>query len=371
MRIVIIGEFSGFAKNLKEGFKRLGHTPFIYSWGDGFKKIDSGKDSYTINVCNYTLFGKKIKGSNRIRSILSALKLRAHLDIMWRKKKADAVLIINTAFLKTNHNAFSPYFSYEMIRKISSQETKIFLSACGNDYIFNRYLPFCKKTNEFAISKCISGLKIERNNFLKYLSFVNEVIPVMADYALAYRHFNTEFNYHVLSTIPLPFDVSSVKVKNYFGEKIIVMHGITRPFEKGSYIILAALEKLKKKYEDKVDVKIVERVALDEYLKIMEEANIIVDQCYSYGYGMNAIEALSMGKVVLSGNEEENQREFGIIECPVINIKPNADYIYDILSNLISNPDKIKEISHESRIYAESIHDARVVAQRYIEMFNS
>ena len=62
-----------------------------------------------------------------------------------------------------------------------------------------------------------------------------------------------------------------------------------------------------RKYSDKIDIRVVERAPLLEYLKIMQEANIIIDQCYSYGYGMNAIEALAMGKVVLSGNEEENR----------------------------------------------------------------
>jgi len=39
MKILIIGEYSGFASNLKMGFKSLGHETILFSWGDGFKKI--------------------------------------------------------------------------------------------------------------------------------------------------------------------------------------------------------------------------------------------------------------------------------------------------------------------------------------------
>lgn len=371
MRIVIIGEFSGFAKNLKEGFKRLGHTPFLYTWGDSFKKISAGDDAYTIKIDNYIICRRSLKGTNRLRAIVSAWKLNRHIEKKWRNEKADAVIIINPAFIKSNNNIFSPYFSCEMIKRIVTANARIYLSACGNDFVFNSYLPLCKKTNEFAIKKYYSVVESEKKRFIGTLGILSGVIPVMADYALAYRFFKDTYNYNILPTIPLPFDVSSVKSLNVVKEKIVIMHGITRPYEKGSYIILSALEELQKKYTDKIVIRVVERAPLLEYLKIMQEANIIIDQCYSYGYGMNAIEALAMGKVVLSGNEEENMKEFCVTECPVVNIKPNAGYIYNKLEYFICNPKAIDEYSRKGRMYAEQIHDAPVVAQKYLDVFNS
>ena len=51
MKIIIIGEYSSFSKNLSEGFRTLGHECFVFSWGDGFKKIEQdGEYSYTIDV---------------------------------------------------------------------------------------------------------------------------------------------------------------------------------------------------------------------------------------------------------------------------------------------------------------------------------
>ncbi|MCR5607909.1 MAG: hypothetical protein K6G26_02465, partial [Lachnospiraceae bacterium] len=80
---------------------------------------------------------------------------------------------------------------------------------------------------------------------------------------------------------------------------------------------------------------------------------------------------LAMGKVILSGNEEENMDDFCVTECPVVNIKPNAGFIYDKLECFIYNPNAIDEYSRMGRMYAEQIHDAPVVAQKYLDIFNS
>ena len=44
MKILIIGEFSGLAKNLKIGLNYLGNQVSIVSTGDGFKNIEIEKD---------------------------------------------------------------------------------------------------------------------------------------------------------------------------------------------------------------------------------------------------------------------------------------------------------------------------------------
>ena len=53
MNILIIGEFSAFAKHLKNGFKKLGHQVTIVHAGDSFKKINktqlSEKSGITTN----------------------------------------------------------------------------------------------------------------------------------------------------------------------------------------------------------------------------------------------------------------------------------------------------------------------------------
>ena len=61
MRILIIGEYSAFARNLSSGLKNLDHTVLVFSWGDGFKEIKQDEGSVNINVSNYRCLGVQIK----------------------------------------------------------------------------------------------------------------------------------------------------------------------------------------------------------------------------------------------------------------------------------------------------------------------
>lgn len=371
MNIVIIGEYSGFAKNLNLGFRKIGHRCLTFSWGDTFKRIMPDDNTYLIDVSNIRIFGKDIKGSHIIRRIISNIKLRYYLKEHFRNEKADVVLILNPAFLKKESNHFQPLFSKTMILNMLRDPNAIYMSACGSDYISDKYLPYRKKVNEYGIFKKYKNLDIQEKNFVFHLSYIHNIIPVMYDYSSAYRFFKDEYDYNLLDTIPLPFDISSVKTHNEINGRIKIMHGVSRPYDKGSYIIIAALNKLKKKYDNIVEINIVWRVPLQKYLQIMEDTNIIIDQCYAMGYGMNTIEALAMGKVVLSGNEEENQKEFGVSYNPIISIGPSSENIYERLEELINDPCRIKELSEMSRKYAEEIHNCSLVAQKYIRLFNN
>ena len=76
--------------------------------------------------------------------------------------------------------------------------------------------------------------------------------------------------------------------------------------------------------------------------------DILLDQNTSYCLGMNAEIGLMKGKVVLGGNEPEEQLELGYCS-PVINVIPNTAQIVGELEKLINNPEKIDAIKLESR----------------------
>lgn len=110
---------------------------------------------------------------------------------------------------------------------------------------------------------------------------------------------------------------------------------------------------------------------LKDYLKVLEETNIIVDQSLSYEYGMNAVYSMAMGKVVLSGNEPECQKEFGRTDIPVINILPSVEDIYNKLEKLVIDKKSVIEIGEKSRMYVEDFHHHVKVAQQYVDTWNS
>lgn len=169
----------------------------------------------------------------------------------------------------------------------------------------------------------------------------------------------------------MPYDCSSTPITRQHNSRINIFHGITRAKEKGSDIVIDALEKVSKCFPERVFVNVVSHIPLREYLLQMSQSDIVIDQCYAYSYGMNAIEALAMGKVVLSGNEPNNMKEFGIDYCPVINIRPSVDDIVEKLKQLVNDPTRIKEISNQSKHYVSQIHNCENIANKYIELFES
>lgn len=103
----------------------------------------------------------------------------------------------------------------------------------------------------------------------------------------------------------------------------------------------------------------------------MKLSNIVIDQAYSYGLGMNALIGLSMGKIVLGGAEPESLDIFEIKNSPVVNILPNVQDIFDKLEKIIlmTNEER-RELSYASRDYAMKNHDSVKIANEYITLIN-
>ncbi len=372
MKIVIIGEYSSFAKNLSKGFKALGHSCLVFSWGDGFKKIEADETTIKIPEDNFKLWGRQIKDTHFIKAPYLNYKIYRCIQGISRDK-ADIVLVSNIEFLRDSegflYKIFNVRFSYKMLCSIVKDQSNIYMSSCGNDYVINKFLPLFERPNEYAIFKFNKKIEKEKIKFEHYIRYIHKIIPIAYDYEKAYRNFENDYKYTIYNTIPLPYDTTTAEFNNKVNGKINILHGINRPYEKGSYIIISALDRIKRLYGEKVSINIVYQLSLNEYLKIMSEANIVIDQCYGLSNGMNTIEALSMGKVVLTGNKQDYQKCFTSLNNPVLNIYPNSDQIYSVLEDLILHPNKIEEISVKSRHYAESVHDAKIVADQYLKIF--
>lgn len=344
MKILLFGEYSGLYKNLKEGLDELGHETKIVSRGDGWKKIES----------DIKIVSSKVRGLSRITKILGYIKVSRHL------KKYDVVQIINP------YEVYLPPATKILYNFLYKSNDKIFISAVGDDYYYfkkmweYRYNPYMNQNKDDICKK----YKKKITDYILQKS--QGVISGSYDYSEAYRN-----HYKFKGTIPFPINTNKIVYKeNKVKEKIVIFHGLNREDFKGTEYIKEALSKIKDKYGDKVEIIIDGRLPLEEYLKVIERTNIIIDQCKSYGYGMNAIYSLAMGKVVLSGAEPEAIDELGIKGfCPVVNIIPNSEQIFIEIEKFILNPNLIQEYGMNGRKYVEKYHDYKKVAQKYLDIW--
>ena len=350
MNILLFGEYSGLHNNLKNGLQKLGHSVKIAANGDGFKKLES---DISLGSSSPNLYGKLE------RLILPFLKIKDFegYDI--------------TQFINSNPLTVCTVNKL-LSKKILSFKGKKFLLACGDDPVFYqnlskfRYHPYSSVENDnLNHIPTYSKTYVDIHNL--FVESVDGIIPAMIEYADGYRK-----HPKIQSTIPLPIDTENIIYKdNIINSKIHFFHGLNRPFFKGTSIIEEALKRLESKYPNDVKITIAGNMSQKEYLTVLDSVNVVLDQCKSYSYGMNTLYSLSKGKLVMSGSEPEALEELGIDEskCPILNIQPDVNQIYEQLVLLLEKRNEIRDLGYDSRKFVEKYHDSEIIAKKYIEIW--
>lgn len=354
MKILLVGEFSGFYSCLKEGLNELGHQVTLASSSDGYKKIQGADISFDPKFSGF--IGKV---ENRLRPLVSLPYLKGF----------DVVQLINPFVF--DYFGFPKRYFIEQIKK---NNASFFLSACGTDaYYFQvsrqklRYGPF-QDILDYDLNK--ASCRFQENAALEYNRWVAEIsdgiIPIMYDYECGYAD-----QPNLKPTIPLPINIKKYAYsENYANGKITIFHGLSRYGFKGTRHVEEAFRILEEKYPDKLDLRIDGQLPIDEYITIMEKANIVIDQTSCYSTGVNALIAMAQGKVVLGGAEPESLACLGVESTPVVNIVPSAASIISEIENLIHNSEMLSELGKRSRDFVRDHHDHVKIAQRYIDIWS-
>ncbi|WP_288364833.1 glycosyltransferase [uncultured Acinetobacter sp.] len=353
MKILLLGEYSGLHNNLKEGLLELGHDVTLASSLDGFKKFPSDilLDSYKKGIVG------KIE-----RNILPFLNLHKMIGY-------DVVQIINPII-------FNPRFGINkfLLEFIINNNNIISLLGAGCDAIFwqktrhmLKYGPF-DDTLKFDF-KSKTHPHYDSDYMFKWninlANRVDHIIPIMYEYELGYKNFN-----NIRSCIPIPLNIKKINFyENIVTGPLKIFHGLNRYGFKGTRLIEQAFNDLS--MNSNLDLKILGKMSIDQYLQILQETNVVIDQAFSHSAGMNAIYALGMGKVVLGGAEPESLIALGLDSSPIINIEPSADSICKKIEYLLDNKNIFPQKGYESRLFVEKNHDYIKVANKYVDTWFS
>jgi hypothetical protein len=146
----------------------------------------------------------------------------------------------------------------------------------------------------------------------------------------------------------------------------IVLHAPSSRRRKGTEHVIAACEGLD------VDLDIVEGLRHDEARRHYERADIVVDQLNAGWYGVFALEAMALGKPVLSYLREEALREtervLGV-EVPIVQV--TKETLRDRIAELAASADERRRVGASARAYVEHVHDADKGADRLIAIYGS
>ena len=143
-----------------------------------------------------------------------------------------------------------------------------------------------------------------------------------------------------------------------------VVHAALSRRRKGTEHVVAACEELG------VELDVVENVHHADARARYAAADIVVDQLNASWYGLFAIEAMALGKPVLSFLHEEavarTEEAFGV-EVPIVNV--TKETLADRLRPLVEAGAERRRLGAASRAYVEQLHDVDRTADRLIELY--
>ena len=376
MKILLIGEYSRLHNSLKEGLQKLGNEVTILGFKDGFKdfpvdfplekKWDSG-------------FLKKIKLA---LLVLTGFDISSYLTYrqFWKNKNHfqdfDVVQLIN-------ENSFFCDYKHEkkILEYLFKHNKKVFLLSAGDDYPYVNY-NFEHPENPSIVQPYLAG-EIADKNFSNVLKFRTKPFEKLHNYI--YENIQgviaTDLDYHIplqnhpkyLGLLPAPmnldkFPENELKITN----KIVIFHGINREsyFKKGNDFFEKALEIIKHKYGEKVEILTSENLPYNKFINLYDRAHIVLDQLYGHDQGSNGLEAMAKGKTVFTNASDVFKKHYNLSEKVAINGLPNVDYLVNELSFLIENPDEIKAIGKRARSFIEKEHDYVKIAKKYLNVWS-
>ena len=364
MRILLLGEYSNVHNTLAKGLRELGHQVTVASDGDSWKDyprdIDLKRD-----------LESRTGRISFLRRLFRALpKMRGY----------DIVQLINPIFFELKAERIMPFYNY-----LRRHNKKVLMGAFGMDYYWAsvntdirplRYSDFNfgdqPRTDIEAQRFRNEWIGTPKETLCRQIAKDCDAIPAgLYEYWATYNEVPELRD--KMRFIPYPIQMPEIYRTAFYGGPLKLFVGISRGRNayKGTDIMLSAAQKLQQKYPDKLELKIVEGVPFDEYTRILEGSDAILDQLYSYTPSMNALLAMSKGIIVVGGGEPENYDILNEKELrPIVNVQPNEESVYQELEKLILSPDRIPELKRQSVEYIKRHHDYIKVAQQYLDLYS-
>jgi glycosyltransferase involved in cell wall biosynthesis len=378
MKILLVGEYSRLHNSLKEGLVALGHEVTLVGCGDHFKKFPIDQSIYARFCNDFIVLNFLYRGIKKIFKIdFEKIEKAARFYFLLPNLKGyDHVQLINSDAIETY-----PFLSLFLFKKLFKPIKSRSLLVCGDetpivDYLLKEELrysvltPYIKDNTlkkEFQFS-----LKYKENSYRKTFNWLSQncqnIIVSDLDYKIPMEKmgFAVHFIPNPINTDEITFQ--SLKVEN----PIVIFLGINRGsyIKKGIPFFEKALQIIKEKYFDHIEIIISENLPYQEYIKKYTTAHILLDQVYAYDQGYNALESMAAGKIVFTGAETEFLQHYHLVEDEVcVNALNDELKIAEKLGNLIENPEKLVKISENARNFIVKEHHYITIAAKYLNVW--
>lgn len=363
MRILLLGDYSNVHATLAEGLRALGHKLLVASDGDSWK--DYPRD---LDLKRHSL--------HPLYSLGYYFWLKYKIDAL---RHFDVVQLINPVFVPLRASRI-----HELYKRLRQHNRSLFLGAFGIDHYWVKAGLDCTtfRYSDFNIGATLrhnadntlfirDWLEGEKGVLNKHIAEdCDGIISGLYEYHASYLPYYADKLRH----IPFPINRKAISPRTPHAPdgKVHFFIGIQRARHqyKGTDIMLEALERLARAYPERVQIHKAENLPFATYQHVMNSADVLLDQLYSYTPAMNALLAMAKGLVVVSGGEPEH---YALIQeetlRPIINVQPTAESVYQALERLIINDTILPRCAQASIDYIAKHHDHIQVAQQYLDFW--
>ena len=371
MRILLFGEYSNVHHTLCEALRRAGHEVLLISDGDCWKDYPRDVDL------------RRTK-EGPVGSLMYLSKLATLLP---KLRGYDVVQIVNPIFLDVKARWNRWVFDY-----LKRNNGILSVGCFGDDYYVisrmqdDKYLAYTDfyaagkmidhEVNRRRIAAWTKGPKAALTQYV--MQHADCLVPCLYEY---WKVYDTPEFHSRLRYIPLPIDVRYVCPRGSrpwlpsspsSPVRLLFASQKLRGQMKGTDQLEPLFDRLAQEFPEAIDLCKIESVPFEQYQRLVAEADVVVDQLYSFTPAMGALESMAQGKVVISGYEPEYQQFiYGPQESGIINLRPFDDaHNYEVLRSTLTDRNKIARLQSSSQAFVRKYHNADDVARQFVEFWS-
>ena len=333
MKALIVGEFSGVAKNLAVGLNKLGIQTDLISDGDGYKNVSN-------NTANIFTSSRIWRWSSQIYKAISNLS-----------NKYDYVIFLSPFVFK-----FPLLLNNKLYEGLIGRSSNSVLLSCTSDSIWWRdYDPARGRSPHLGSLRDTKGVnhRYAMESYYKsnvaLLHMVDKVVGLEPQYKFAYES-------HCDNVIWVPYPYAVVPRGNDSFDRNTAYHGITRRGFKGTNILLEIMEKFGPLGFDHC---VTEKLNYQTFIGYLHRSVVYLDQVYSHAPAMAALTALNYVPHVITGIQPNSDNTEYFSDCSAIDVFENID----VIIATISNRDNYDEQLDKNIDFLNKHHDPETVCR--------
>ncbi len=235
------------------------------------------------------------------------------------------------------------------VRKYRLNDFDVYQLDGGLDFYRNsKFIERIKRDGKKVIC-CYTGSDLRTRGVIPGVDRLSET-----NFTVEYDHVKLHPN---IKHVFFPFEAGRFQIIKQNNKKIRIGHAPTNQKAKGSDIIIPIMRELA--HENDVEAVVIQNLPYSLAIEVKQSCDIFIDQIGDLGYGINSLEALSMGIPCCSCLAPGFAEAYP--DHPFIVV--NRDNLKSELLRLIQNADLRKQQGLKGRAWVEKYHDSTRIVQ--------